>query len=182
MIKNHLLLFILILFQLGCQSKHPSQYEACKMIYPELAGVKIYLPDTFKYYNTNNKNYIKNNNLKIVKLFETQHIRSYNALIQWEEFHKKFHNHKGLDILLIFCGPETDYIKELREKGYLKIPIILDNESNLLYKNNLEKYSMGTFLLDSEDRILFYGDPTESKIVRKYYIQLIRKSKKQKKI
>lgn len=96
-------------------------------------------------------------------------------LYDWERLHKKLDSlNKNATILYIVHNKHPQYIESIKKRNNVTFPFFIDEENKIGKINQLSsKLLYKTFLLDSTNKIILFGNPIQNEQILNLYIQTI---------
>ena len=101
-------------------------------------------------------------------------------LYDWERLHKKLDSlDKNATILYIVHNKYPKYIESIKKRNNVTFPFFLDEENKIGKLNHLSsKLLYRTFLLDSTNKIILFGNPIQNEQIWNLYKQTITNKQK----
>ena len=96
-------------------------------------------------------------------------------LYDWEILHKKLDSlNKNATILYIVHNKFPQYIESIKKRNNITFPFFIDEENKIGKINHLSsKLLYRTFLLDSMNKIILFGNPIQNEQIWNLYKQTI---------
>ena len=166
------IIFFLLLYFLisSCENNMARLYHTT--VNYKLLNHSIKIPESYGY-KKEFKNIFNKNKKTMFIFFESQHISSIASLVQWKELQEQNDVFKNVNFYYVFLGAENEYIENQVLSSNNNFPIIFDEKSEIIYDNNLEKFTSGVFLIGTDSKIKITGNPLNNKYLLNYYIKII---------
>lgn len=169
MVKKNAHLLLLVFCLMSCRGKSES-VDVNNKIYSDVINKEI--KDIHNLVLLTDK---KGNNsaYSFLTVLDSDCNTCFQIMNDWDKF--EFPNElKGVNKQFVVQGRLTDIFKRfLSEIKSKDIEIYLDTTQSFLVKNKLASYYQATLLLDSNQRVIYVGNPLDKGLVEKDLIELV---------
>jgi len=168
--KYTVFILILLCINIACNNKDTDFVAKFMKYYPELNQRKIIFGNYLKQINNSSayqSSQLSNSRNIIVITISSLCGPCYITIEKWNKYLNS-NMFQNTDILFIANGEYNEaFTNEINKYNY-KFPIFIDESDSFDIKNNLYHKS-DTYLLNSENKIIFLGSPISSEILMNYY-------------
>lgn len=161
----------------SCSSREISFIQEYFSSTPELYKKKInmnLLPkESFNKYNMIEDS--THSSIKVLNVVSFGCNSCMETLKKYDTFIKQSKVSSKLDIIFVILGDPNEYFLWEINRNKFEFPIYHDNSFTFLKENELNKYGNETFVLNSNNEIVLFGDILGSSILYKQFLKIIKK-------
>ena len=170
---HYILISMCLIFFSACQKRREKEI---KQFIASWEGKEIILPSSWQNVQDSLWEAAIQKQFKIFTYVDTNGCTECQLkLYDWEILHKKLDSlNKNATILYIVHNKFPQYIESIKKRNNITFPFFIDEENKIGKINHLSsKLLYRTFLLDSMNKIILFGNPIQNEQIWNLYKQTI---------